>query len=132
MSAKIIESHALSASTGKANIEAPLEPWDSAELLKSIHTPLVLEFSPLRSVLSSLHDRIELMAAHQNKMLTTLGDLSERVTVLAAAEQAKPTIDEETVRTDQTLTSTRIPTILPLTGSVKAKSHMPLTHVDAI
>jgi hypothetical protein len=127
MSGMKMESHALSASAGKANLESPLEPWDSAELLQSIDKPLVLEVSPLRSVLSSLYDRIELMAAHQNKMLNTLGDLSERVNVLAAAEQAKPpppTIDEETVCIDQTLSSNCMPTILPLTGLVKAWSHI--------
>jgi hypothetical protein len=90
----VIESHALKAST--AELDHPLVPWDSAEVLQNIDKPLVLEVSPLKGVLSALHDRIELIAAHQNKMMNKIGDLSERVTALAAdqAKDASPAIDE--------------------------------------
>lgn len=77
-----------------------LAAWDSAELQENIQRPLLLQVSPLQSVLTAFHDRMESMALHQAKLMNKLSALTERVGELASkpADDPTPAIDGDTVR----------------------------------
>lgn len=80
--------------------DGALAPWNSAELQENIARPLVLQTTPLQSVLSAFHDRMESMAVQQAKLLNKLSALTERVGDLASKppDDPAPAIDADTVR----------------------------------